>query len=187
MTYDTIPIKTLCVLLDDESKLSDYPEITQEQWESIKDEYISLHPTKDNTELISELSTAIKHNIEANKAEAVIRFLMQFTGDAEPIFNAANIKYTGDPEKDIKHLQSLLNKALQKKTIHEKRYENILKKITENSENNPPEKLSLSTINEALASMEMMGATIPDYGKFTAGQYDAWNNVLKKRASKNGK
>lgn len=186
MIYDTIPIKTLCRLLDDESKLGDYPNISNEDWESIKEEYIQLHPTKENTELISELSMVIKQNIEANKTEAVIKFLMQFIGDAEPYFKAAGIKYTGDPETDVRYLQSLLNKAVQKKNIHEARYNQLHDKIQENKKNEKPEPLSMAKINEALASMNMAGANIGSFNEVTAGEYDAYTEVLKK-AAKNGK
>lgn len=186
MTYDTIPIKTLCILLDDENRIAEFG-IGGEEWAKIKEEYTSKNPSREVDELMSEYSIMIKNEIEELKGMALIEFLSGFHGDAEPFFLVSGIKYTGDKEKDIQRLIDHIGKSGQKKKIHKSRCEQLAGNILEKRKNDPPEPLNIAMVNESLASMEMAGANIPNYEKFTAGQYDAWNAILKKKNNKNGR
>lgn len=186
MTYDTIPIKTLCILLDDESKIGKY-DLNKDEWETIKQEYTELHPSTENEILMREYSAMIKNEVDEIKNLALLQFLLDFDGDAEDFFNAAGVKYTGDREEDYKYIQAQINKATQKRNIHKARCEKLGSDIIERRSKEQPKALKIQEVNEALVSLQLAGISIPDFEKFTAGQYDAANSVLRKKAAQNGK
>ncbi len=185
-SYRNFPIVKLCILLDDESKLEDC-DVTKEEWESIKAEYMELHPTTENEVMMREYSAMIKNEVEEIKNLALLQFLLDFDGDAEDFFKAAGIKYTGDREQDYKHIEAQINKATQKRNIHKARCEKLGEQIMEKRAKEQPKELKLTEVYEALMAQRLAGVSIPDFETYTAGQYDAANAVLAKKASKNGK
>lgn len=186
MTYDTLPIKTLCKILQDESKIEDY-NITIEQWNDIKEQYNLAHPSQEDKAILDLYSKVMGQDVNANKYIILLKIIKQGATDLKGFFEAAKVRYTGDLEKDVAYLNKQISKSKQIATIEQERLRKLTEEIKERARISPPEPLTDKKINEALASMELAGFTIDNYDTITCGKYDAITQVLSKKASKNGK
>ncbi len=185
MDYHSFPFVKLCRIFQDESLLKEYG-ISQEDWQRVKEGFLEAHPSEEETVLVDAYKAAVKSSIELNKNIAVMRYILSINKDWKPYFEAANIKYTGNAEKDSKYLQKQIQKLETKAQVFEARLKKIQEEIKESKERNENKPITTKQAYKALAGLEKAGAHIPDFETFTCGKYDAWNEVIKEANKKNG-
>lgn len=180
MEYFSFPFVKFCKIFQDESKLKDYG-ISEEDWAKVKEGFNQSHPSEEEKALIEAYKIAIKASIELNKFVGVLNFILQVEGDWEEYFEISGIKYTGDPIKDGSYLKKLIQKAETKTEVFQARFIKLQEEIKKAQEKTKKESKPISQKDayKALAGLEKLGATIPDFETFTCGKYDAWNEIIK--------
>ena len=183
ISYHTFPLVKLCILLDDESKIEEM-EVSKEDWEKVKQTYQNENTSPEQRAILEAYRKVILASIELNRNILLMKFLLISGEDWKEYFESANLKYTGNPEKDSKYLKTQLDKSSTKEKIYTAQLEKLEKQIDEAKENEPKEDLNISKIYQLMAGMEANGANIPDYEKFTIGQYNAWTEIIKQKNRK---
>lgn len=175
MTYETFPFLTFFRIMEDESKLKDY-NVSPEDWEVIRNKWILLHEDWDNDTYSKSKQRVLKHQSIYNK----LLFLKERSSLSEKglkeLFEKIGRRWVEDSEKRNKQLEKDIAKN---KKLHE--IYSGEKKGIEQEKEEVSEKASLKTAMECIASLEMSGATIPDYETLTLGKYDALTHILKKK------
>ena len=166
------------MIFQDESKLQDYG-VSKEEWEEVKEGFNEAHPSDEEIALLEAYKLAVKSSIELNKSIAVMNYILHCDSDWKDYFEAANIKYTGEQQKDADYLKKLIQKSETKAQVFEGRLKKVKDEIERNRKENQAKPITLKQSYKALASLEKAGASIPDYETFTCGKYDAWSEVIK--------
>lgn len=184
MTYDEFPIKDFCRILSGIKSPKDCG-VADEDWTKIREEYSILNPTPQATAEANAVSKVLSQTFNLQKLSLILGVAESGRGDLGEFFKAGRLKWSDDDmDKNYKLLTVELSKATQKHKI----YEAQLNKIRENApqqEEQSNEEI-IKKINKSLALMDLQGATITDPEKFTCGQYDATNLVLRERTKDNG-
>jgi len=178
LNYDTIPIKTLITLLNDESKLSDYG-ITKEEWDSFSVDYKDKNLSDSGKVLLEEFKKYVKSTIELSKLKILYDFI-KINSDWKEAFKRADIKYTGDYKKDIEYLKKRIQKAITNEDVFKARFKKLEKELSELESKKPKTNFTVDELNKSIAGLEIhLGITIPNYETLTAGRFDALNEVSK--------
>lgn len=179
-TYDNFPIKLFSRILSDEEGNR---ELIDEGWESVKEKFLQKHQTGKDLRILEAQRSALIESIVLKKLVLLLKLFAMDPYDAslKEFFEEAKMPYNDDPNINLEYLKKETNKSRQKVRIYEARLEKV---IEESKEDEGEDVDPIENVNKALASLEMSGASIPDYDKFTLGQYDAWTELNK---DKNGR
>lgn len=187
--YDRFPIMVFFMGLQDESILDEF-NVSPEYFKSLKEIWNERNPTQEHSALMDAHRKVVVEQLKYCKHKAVFEMLLNFRGDAREVFKAAKVTFIEDPVKRNQFLIKQIKKSEQKIKIESARLEKLNKQI-EDSEKNLEEiiKDHLSSINKALASMEMHDLVIGDYWKFPIGKYEAYTELIeeKNKTTKNGR
>lgn len=185
--YDTLPIKIFFKILKDQENnlhllgIKDLKE-AKKVWEGIKNEFQERHPSKDSRDLVEAQRKVVKNYVELNKLFLLLEISIKTISDKKVFFEKAKYKYIEDENVRAEKLISEINK---KKTTFEI-FDARLKKLEKDLEENRVDEdidadVSLSILNESIASLELLGFTIENYQTLTCGKYDAMSKVLKNK------
>lgn len=189
MTLDQIPIRNIVLIMEDESNVKLLGQATiadnKKLWSKIQKDYQERNPSHELKRLIAEHKKLLSETIEYNKNVSLLQFLVDFDGEEQPFFEAAKIPFDKDPVKRTETLKKQISKSSQLIEIYQAKLDKLEKEIAEQKESETTKPLTIKKLNKALATMEMNGASIPDYNTFTYGQYEAWNEVLIEKQKNN--
>lgn len=183
MDYYSFPFLKLCRIFQDDGRCEDFG-VSKEDWESIKEQFNEANPSPGTDILMEQWKDAIRASIDLNRNIALITYIMQYDADWEVLFELAGIRYTGDREKDAEYLSLQLKKLETKVQVYTARLKKLQDDISESKKDGAAEPFSIKKAYKALAALEKQGATIPDYEKFTCGQYDAFCEIIKEENGK---
>lgn len=181
-TYNNFKFILFFVLIQDESKLSDY-NISEENWQEVKSTWIQRH---------EDWSTDTKGTAHKNELKSQARYnrllLLKeretLSDDGlKELYKKAGITFHKGKVKRQQHIDREIAKYKRLHTIFSAQLENI----EESKEDEKHERDSIEIAYEAIASLELAGATIPEYENLTLGKYEALTSMIKKKNQKNGR
>jgi hypothetical protein len=168
------------MISQDESKIDDYG-VKKEDWKVIKDEYLESNPSDETSVLVDAYKKSILANLQRNKTISVLSYILEVKGDWKDYFDLAKLKYTGDSIKDASYLRKQIEKEQNKEEIFTAQLDKLQKEIKESKERNEVNKFDLKSVYRAIASLEKVGATIPNYEELTIGKYEALTKVYSEK------
>lgn len=185
-TLDSIPIKTFCILLDDGSKCESLG-VSKENWQGIKKEFQEANPSKEERLLLEAFRKVVKSSLENTGHTMLLKVVLGIKEDWGPYFKKMGLKFKGNREQDKEYILKQIEKATNKSKIHNAQLERMEKQIREAQEKRGKQDFDIKKVNEAIASLEIAGSSIPDYDKLTYGKYEALGAIHKQRSENNGK
>lgn len=183
MTLDNIPLKTFCILLDDPTKCKSYG-LSEEEWDSLRLEYQENNPTPEETVLLTAFRKVVRSSCQNSGYSMILNVIYGIKEDWKPYFKAMNLKFQGDRDKDEKYLRLQIQKAKTKESINAAKLDKIEEDLIEAAKNRTKEEFNIQKVNEAIASIELAGANIPDYDTLTLGKYNALGSMIKAKTVK---
>ena len=181
--YDTLPFKTFYKLLQDDTNLSalgipDKKE-SRKVWKNIKQEWQELNPSVKNQQLTSAYIKIAKETARMKKDLAFLKFTLNSSTPQRELYEELGYEWIEDDFERVQATIDQIEKAKGKMEIFTERFKKLEKDLEEDSKNQDAQ--CISDINAGIASLEMAGATIPNYEKLTCGQYDALTKVINKK------
>ena len=169
-------------LMDDESRIKEY-NVNIEDWEAIKTQWVNTHENLSNDGYFRSKKDELKMRSRYNK----LIFLRQRSSISQEglkeLYEKIGFKWHDDQKKREKYLDGQILKAKKTQEIYDGQRKTLERQKIEEVSNE--KKFGLAEAHECIASLELAGASIPDYEILTLGKYDALNSVIQKR-SKNG-
>lgn len=185
-TIDNIPLKTFCTIIDDPKRITDY-NISEENLSELIKDYSEMNPTPEYRLLLESFKRVVKQSVALTSNVALLKIIKDIDGDWKPYFEKVNLLYSGDKAKDLKKINKEINKSQQKEKIYDAQLRQIEDKISESNKKKIKEDFNIQKVNEAIASLEVAGATIPDYDTLTLSKYDALGEIYKQNERRNNK
>ena len=186
MDYYNFPFIKLCRIFQDESKIGDYG-VSKEEWQSIKESFRESFQSDEEIALLEAYKLSARTGIELNKSIAVIEYILKRQPDDwEDYFKEANLKYTGDAEKDQEYLTKQIQKLKTKSEVMDARALKLQKEIKEAQEKKESKPTTVKQAYEILASLNHAGFSFSELEKVTCGEQEAASEVLRKLNKKNG-
>lgn len=179
--YDSFPMMQFFKMLEDESLVSK-SNISNEDWESLKDTWNERHPTAESQKLLEAHRKVILEGLKLNRNINLFKALITHKGDGRELFEVVGLKYYEEPLKRIEYLKKEVKKSEEKLKIFESQRLKIEKEIADEK----PNERDKIDVYEVIASFELHGFTIQDYEKFPLGQYDAYTKLITKKEQRNG-
>ena len=180
--YDAFPFLKFFRIMEDESKLKEH-NVSEEDWEAIKTRWVNTHEDLSTDGYFKSKRDEFKMRNRYNK----LLFLKQRAGVSQKglkeLYEQIGFKWHEDQTQREKYLEQQLLKSKRTQQIYDGQRGTLEKQKVE--ELAKEKKFGLEEAHECIASLELAGASIPDYEKLTLGKYDALNSVIQKR-NKNG-
>lgn len=188
MDYDTFPFKLFYKILQDDSNIEKIGRSNSENekiWEKIKSEYRQRHPSIKEKKLLSAYKKVLTESIRTNRDITLLRYLLTEPDNLEKLYKELKIPFNKNEVERLKYLEVEIDKGKQKLEIFNAQLKQIEEEIEEESEEGG---IDIVKINEAIASLTLVGFPINDFETLTCGQYDAYSKVAQRKASqqKNG-
>lgn len=165
-------------IMEDESRIKDY-NVSEEDWERIKKQWVNTHEDLSTDSYFRSRKDELKMRSRYNK----LLFLRQRSGISQKglkeLYETIGLKWHDDQAQRDKYLESQIIKAKRTQQIYDGQRATLEKQKIE--EVSKQKKFGLAEANECIASLELAGASIPDYEQLTLGKYDALNSVIKRR------
>ncbi len=168
--------------MEDESKLKEY-NVNGDDWEAIKTQWVNTHEDLTTDGYFRSKKDELKMRSRYNK----LLFLRQRSAISQEglkeLYKNIGFKWHDDQKTREKYLDGQIMKAKKTQEIYDGQRKILEKQKIEEVTNQ--KKFGLVEALECIASLELAGASIPDYELLTLGKYDALNSVIQKR-NKNG-
>lgn len=176
LRYDQFPLKLFFRLLKKDDSVA-HRILGEKKWTKFKEQWEKNHTTIDSENQLERQKNVSLAFVQSQKAALVLKWLSMTDKDPKPILEELGYKWYDDPEELVNSLKRTINKAVNKYE-HESA---LLEKQKPNTEETQEEDFS---IDEAIASLDMMGFTIDDHDALTIGRYEAMTKVAERRMSK---
>lgn len=184
MTYEQFPFLLFYRLMMKGQEVADRAirmgviPVSKVQWQKIKMQWEASHEDSKGDQHLEAKKKVLDRILEVNQNLIVISWLMTTKKDPKPVMEAARMRWIEDPIERQKHFNKMLNKAKTELGI----FEAQLARLNENQEKEDDNiDYTMAMAYDAITSLEISGATIPDYSKFTLGQYDSWTRIINKQ------
>jgi len=175
LKYEDFPVRLFFYLLSKEDALA-CRFLGEHKWQGLKTRWEQNDTSLASSRLLEDQKRTILPLIKAQKGTLALRWLGATLVDPKELFLEIGLPWDDDKGKLIDALQ----KYIQKNTSQ---YENNLIQLKANQEDSESNKAKLSaeefTIDDAIATLNLAGFSIPNPDKLTIGQYKAMNKAIK--------
>lgn len=184
--YEVFPFVLFFRIMENEDLLKIHG-VSEEDWEQIKKTWIMNHEEGEKDPYFNssrdELTTRSRYNkLIALRARAELS-----SEGLEEIYKSIKLKFHPDKLERVKYLDHQIQKAKNTNNIYEKLKSQLGTEKLKDLENRAQgEYFGVTQAYECIASLELAGASVPDYEKMTLGKYDALSASLKKKNERNG-
>ncbi|MEM7485035.1 MAG: hypothetical protein AAF348_07485 [Bacteroidota bacterium] len=176
LKYEDFPLKLFLRLLRlTDIRAAKIVGCTETRWRVFKNKWESSHTSLESDNQLEQQKKVSLSFVKSQKAALLLKWMSLSEEAARPLVEELGFKWKEDPEELVKYLTREIKKELTK-------YENetaILESMS-----NESEEVEKFDIDEAIASLELMGFNIDDYNKLTVGKYTAMSKVASKRIEK---
>lgn len=183
--YEVFPFVLFFRVMQDESLLEKHG-ISQEDWTEIKKSWINNHEDLEGDSFFGSKKDEFKSRARYNKLIFLKERSMISQEGLEDLYKKIRLKFHPKRADREKYLDQQIQKSKKAQEIYDglktKLGAEKLKELEQESE-----AFGVLQAYECLASLELAGASIPDYEAFTLGKYDAITAAIKKKNEKNGK
>ena len=183
--YDTLPFKTFYKILKDEKAnlhLLGEGEDNEKVWERIKEQYRNRHPSPKMRSLMTAFKRVLGESIKLNRDITLMKYLLMQPQGLKELYSKLKLPWNEDEVERIKFLNKEIDKSSQKYEIFQAQLKKAESEIEEVQEEEG--ELDIAKLNEAIASLALVGFPINDFEKMTCGQYDAYSKVAERKARK---
>lgn len=181
--YEAFPFLLFFRIMHDESLLEEY-DISVEDWKAIKDKWAVRNEDWATDVYAKAQRDEIYHRSRYNKLLFLKERATWSQEGLEEIYKKIRLKWYPDKDRRDKELVKDIAKAKKHQEIFQGQKSDLEQKKIEDLERNPQEQMTEEMAQQCIASLELAGASIPDYEKLTLGKYDALTAAIKKRNKK---
>lgn len=176
LKYDDFPLKLFWRLLMRPDAVAIRVVGNEKKWERFKQNWENDNSSIESENQLEQQKKVSLAFIQGQKAALTIKWLALTEQDPRPAIEALGYKWHEDPKQMIAYLNKIVNKSISK-------YENesaILENQKGTDDGEEGEKIDFN-IDEAIASLDMMGFTIDDHETITIGRYRAMSKVAERK------
>ncbi|BFP39493.1 hypothetical protein FGF1_03380 [Flavobacteriaceae bacterium GF1] len=179
--YEAFPFLLFFRAMENEEILEQH-NVSQGDWEEIKKRWILKNENWSTDAYAKAQRDELAHRSKYNKLLFLKERATWSEEGLKDLFEKVRLKWDDDRLKRDGNLLKELNKAKKLQEI----YAGQKKGLEEQKLNEFDDREGMSVENayQCIASLELAGATIPDYEKLTLGKYDALSATLEKRSKK---
>jgi len=169
LSYEDFPIKLFWRLLKRPDEVAVRVIGNEKKWENFKMKWDNDHSSLESEQNLEQQKKVSLAFIQGQKASLTLKWLMLTDQDPKPVIEELGYKWHDDPLEMKAYLEKQLNKSINKYELESAALKQIKKPDDEEGSN--------FTIDEAIASLDIMGFTVDDHNTLTIGKYNAMSKV----------
>lgn len=172
LKYEDFPIKLFFRLLQKDDSVA-HRILGKTKWEIFKRKWAESSASEKGEALFETKHSMSLAFVQMNKAFSVLRWLSVTLEDPKEKITEWGYTWHDDPIEMVEYLTKKANRALDRYEIETANVERL-----EKSKEEPEEEFN---VDDALASLDMMGFTLGDHNTVTIGKYRAMSRVAERR------